>query len=276
VIAYDSVNLGYLAEGYRGFHIVPTIEGFYMIEPIECRCEGLVEKEASAASSSIPIGTSVCSYMLLYPFKKWVIAKIGNSWPNTCISRMYRQAPPIAIVSDVLYTERFLDRREVLDLEIRKNLGDMVEIDGIEFKPVTFMRGKSVVSSWKYIVKSKLELESILKGGLKLAEIISKILDNLDLGHTLLPSPGYMWFTTFENLSEDDVKIVEKHNYVKQSKDLVISLCTKGGKVKIRHMPNGLFHIMLKERRNVLGEPVSFLLTYSDVSKLKLRVIEDG
>jgi hypothetical protein len=51
-------------------------------------------------------------------------------------------------------------------------------------------------------------------------------------------------------------------------------ICNGRRKLKIRHLPNGLFHVFIEGERNLRGEPLGRLLTYNDLRRLKLRVEE--
>jgi hypothetical protein len=109
----------------------------------------------------------------------------------------------------------------------------------------------------------------MLNLGFKLAVTASRTLR--DVGQTLLPSPGYAWFTSIGALGEHDMGVIRGYAYRRLNAK---SVCDGKWELKIRHLSNGLFHVFIEGERNLYGEPLGRLLTYNDLRRLKLRVEE--
>ena len=251
--------------GVRDLSITPSIDGHLLDDYTTVVCEEAGE------SSYTPIllteGSVFCSYLLLYPLPDGILVKIGNSDRDSCVTRMFQQAPVVAVVSELVYGLSTLNDREELDKRVAGELGRQLKGAGVTV--VTRVSSEVVVKAWKHVVTTGLNLDYMLNLGFKLATIASYILR--DVGQTLLPSPGYAWFTSIGALGEQDMEVIRGHAYRRLNAERV---CNGKRRLKIRHLPNGLFHVFIEGERNLRGEPLGRLLTYNDLRRLKLKVKE--
>jgi len=160
-----------------------------------------------------------------------------------------------------------LGDREGSDEMVAKELKRRLRGGGVTV--VTRISSEDVVRAWKHVVTTSLDLDNVLNLGFKLAAIASRTLRNV--GQTLLPSPGYAWFTSIGALGEHDMGVIRGYAYRKLDARRV---CDGRRRLKIRHLPNGLFHVFIEGERNLRGEPLGRLLTYNDLKRLKLGVEE--
>jgi hypothetical protein len=165
-----------------------------------------------------------------------------------------------------------LNDREELDKRVARKLRRLLKEEGVKgVTVVTRVGSGDVVRAWKYVLRTglDLDLDHVLNLGFKLAATASRTLR--DAGQTLLPSPGYAWFTSIGALGEHDVGVIREYAYRKLDARRV---CAGKRRLKIRHLPNGLFHVFIEGERNLRGEPLGRLLTYNDLRRLKLGVVE--
>jgi hypothetical protein len=251
--------------GVRGLSITPSIDGHLLDDYTTVVCE-----EAGESSyTPIPLteGSVFCSYLLLSPLSDRILVKIGNSDKDNCVARMFQQAPVVAIVSELVYGLITLNEREELDKRVAGELRRQLKGAGVTV--VTRIGSEDVVRAWKHVITTGLDLDHVLNLGFKLATIASHILRGA--GQTLLPSPGYAWFTSIGALGEHDMGVIRGYAYRRLNAK---SVCDGKRRLKIRHIPNGLFHVFIEGERNLRGEPLGRLLTYNDLKRLKLRVVE--
>ena len=251
--------------GVRDLSITPSIDGHLLDDYTIVVCE-----EAGESSyTPIPLteGSVFCSYLLLYPLPDGILVKIGNSDKDNCVARMFQQAPVVAIVSELVYGLSTLNDMEKLDKRVVGELRRQLKEAGVTV--VAKISSENVVRAWKHVVTTSLDLDNVLNLGFKLAAIASRTLRNV--GQTLLPSPGCAWFTSIGALGEQDMGVIRWYAYKKLD---ARRICNGKRRLKIRHIPNGLFHVFIEGERNLRGEPLGRLLTYNDLRRLKLRVEE--
>jgi len=251
--------------GVGDLSITPSIDGHLLDDYTIVVCE-----EAGKSSyTPIPLteGSVFCSYLLLYPLPHGILVKIGNSDKDNCVTRMFQQAPVVAIVSELVYGLSTLNDMEELDKRVVGELRRQLKGAGVTV--VARIGGEDVVRAWKHVVATSLDLDSVLNLGFKLAAIASRTLRNV--GQTLLPSPGYAWFTSIGALGERDMGVIRGYAYKKLD---ARRICDGRRRLKIRHLPNGLLHVFIEGERNLRGEPLGRLLTYNDLRRLKLKVKE--
>jgi hypothetical protein len=264
-IIYDGISLESIMGGVRGLSITPSINGHLLDDYTTVVCE-----EAGESSyTPIPLteGSVFCSYLLLYPLPDRILVKIGSSDKDNCVARMFQQAPVVAVVSELVYGLSTLGDREGSDEMVAEELKRRLR--GGEVTVVTRISSEDVVRAWKHVVSTSLDLDNVLNLGFKLAATASRTLRNV--GQTLLPSPGYAWFTSIGALGEHDMGVIREYAYRRLNAKRV---CDGKRRLKIRHLPNGLFHVFIEGERNLRGEPLGRLLTYNDLRRLKLRVEE--
>jgi hypothetical protein len=262
------MSLESIIGGVRNLSITPSIDGHLLDDYTTVVCE-----EASESSyTPIPLteGSVFCSYLLLYPLPDRISVKIGSSDRDSCVTRMFQQAPVVAVVSELVYGLSTLNDREELDKKVARKLRRWLKGEGVKgVTVVTRVGSKVVVRAWKHVVKTDLDLDRMLNLGFKLAVTASHTLR--DVGQTLLPSPGYAWFTSIGALGEHDREVIREYAYRRLNAK---RLCDGRRRLKIRHLPNGLFHVFIEGERNLYGKPLGRLLTYNDLRRLKLRVKE--
>jgi len=254
--------------GVRDLSITPSIDGHLLDDYTTVACEEAGEN----SYTPIPLmeGSAFCSYLLLYPLPDRILVKIGNSDKDNCVARMFQQAPVVAVVSELVYGLITLNDREEVDRRVARKLRRLLKEEGVKgVTVVTRVGSGDVVRAWKYVVKTDLDLDHVLNLGFKLATMASHILRGA--GQTLLPSPGYAWFTSIGALGEHDMGVIRGYAYRRLNAK---SVCDGKRRLKIRHIPNGLFHVFIEGERNLRGEPLGRLLTYNDLKRLKLRVVE--
>ena len=251
--------------GVRDLSITPSIDGHLLDDYTTVVCEEA--SESSYTPISLTEGSVFCSYLLLYPLLDGILVKIGNSDKDNCVTRMFQQAPVVAVVSELVYGLSTLNDREELDKRVAEELRRRLKGEGVTV--VTRVDSKDVVRAWKHVVTTGLNLDYMLNLGFKLAAIASRTLR--DVSQTLLPSPGYAWFTSIGALGEHDVGVIRGYAYRRLDAKRV---CDGRRRLKIRHLPNGLLHVFIEGERNLRGEPLGRLLTYNDLRRLKLKVKE--
>jgi hypothetical protein len=255
--------------GVRDLSITPSIDGHLLDDYTIVVCE-----EAGKSSyTPIPLteGSVFCSYLLLYSLPDRILVKIGSSDKDNCVARMFQQAPVVAIVSELVYGLSTLRDRERFDEVVAKELKRQLRGGGVTV--ATRISSKDVVRAWKHVVTTSLDLDNVLNLGFELAATASHTLRDVlrDVGQTLLPSPGYAWFTSIGALGEHDREVIREYAYKKLD---ARRICDGKRRLKIRHIPNGLFHVLIEGERNLYGKPLDRLLTYNDLRRLKLRVKE--
>ena len=251
--------------GVRDLSITPSIDGYLLDDYTTVVCE-----EAGESSyTPIPLteGSVFCSYLLLYPLPDRILVKIGNSDKDNCVARMFQQAPVVAVVSELVYGLSTLGDREGSDEMVAEELKRQLRRGGVTV--ATRISSENVVRAWKHVVTTSLDLDNVLNLGFKLAATASRTLRNV--GQTLLPSSGYAWFTSIGALGEHDMGVIREYAYRKLDARRV---CDGKRRLKIRHLPNGLFHVFIEGERNLYGKPLGKLLTYNDLRRLKLGVVE--
>lgn len=263
------MSLESIIGGVRDLSITPSIDGHLLDDYTTVVCE-----EASESSyTPIPLteGSVFCSYLLLYPLPDRILVKIGSSDRDSCVTRMFQQAPVVAVVSELVYGLSTLGDRERFDEMIAKELKRQLRGGGVTV--ATRISSENVVRAWKHVVTTSLDLDNVLNPGFELAATTSRTLRDVlrDVGQTLLPSPGYAWFTSIGALGEHDMGVIREYAYRKLDARRV---CDGRRRLKIRHLPNGLFHVFIEGERNLRGEPLGRLLTYNDLGRLKLKVEE--
>ena len=269
-IIYDGISLESIMGGVRGLSITPSIDGHLLDDYTTVVCE-----EAGESSyTPIPLteGSVFCSYLLFYPLPDRILVKIGNSDKDNCVARMFQQAPVVAVVSELVYGLITLNDREELDKRVARELRRWLKEEGVKgVTVVTRVGSKVMVRAWKYVLRTglDLDLDHVLNLGFKLAATASRTLR--DVGQTLLPSPGYAWFTSIGALGEHDMGVIREYAYRKLDTRRV---CDGKWELKIRHLPNGLFYVLIERERNLYGKPLGRLLTYNDLRRLKLKVKE--
>jgi hypothetical protein len=259
------MSLESIIGGVRDLSITPSIDGHLLDDYTTVVCE-----EAGESSyTPIPLteGSVFCSYLLLYPLPDRILVKIGNSDKDNCVARMFQQAPVVAVVSELVYGLSTLGDREGSDEMVAKELKRQLRGGGVTV--ATRISSENVVRAWKHVVTTSLDLDNVLNLGFKLAAIASRTLRNV--GQTLLPSPGYAWFTSIGALGEHDREVIREYAYKKLD---ARRICDGRRRLKIRHLPNGLLHVFIEGERNLYGKPLDRLLTYNDLRRLKLRVEE--
>jgi hypothetical protein len=259
------MSLESIIGGVRDLSITPSIDGHLLDDYTIVVCE-----EAGESSyTPIPLteGSVFCSYLLLYPLPDRTLVKIGNSDKDNCVARMFQQAPVVAIVSELVYGLSTLRDREGSDVMVAEELKRRLRGGGVTV--ATRISSENVVRAWKHVVTTSLDLDNVLNPGFKLAATASRTLRNL--GQTLLPSPGYAWFTSIGALGEHDREVIREYAYRRLNAKRI---CDGRRRLKIRHIPNGLFHVFIEGERNLYGKPLGRLLTYNDLRRLKLRVEE--
>lgn len=267
IITYGEVPLETIMGGVRGFSATPSIDGRPLDDYVIVGCEGL--EESPYTPVSLAKGDVFCSYILLYPSFSTIWVKVGSADRSSCVARMFQQAPVVAIVSDLVVARKHLSDREELDREIGKKLGKLALKEEGKIRVRTMMSSGDVVKVWKHVVRAGVSIDNVLNLGFKLAIEASRMLKGF--GQTLLPKPGYAWFTTLELLGKHDIGILRAHGHVK----LKAWICSGKQILKIRHLPNGLFHVLLEGRENLYGRPVSGLLTFNDLKRLKLKIVKE-
>jgi hypothetical protein len=263
------MSLESIIGGVRDLSITPSIDGHLLDDYTTVVCE-----EAGESSyTPIPLteGSVFCSYLLLYPLSDRILVKIGSSDRDSCVARMFQQAPVVAVVSELVYGLSTLRDREGSDVMVAEELKRQLRGGGVTV--ATRISSENVVRAWKHVVTTSLDLDNVLNPGFKLAVTASRTLRDVlrDVGQTLLPSPGYAWFTSIGALGEHDREVIREYAYKKLDARRV---CDGRRRLKIRHLPNGLFHVFIEGERNLRGEPLGRLLTYNDLRRLKLKVKE--
>jgi hypothetical protein len=267
-IFYRKISLEFIAGGTTTFTIIPEIAGMSLNKYISLRVIGTdnISSRKYVDYSKIfgKRGNIICFYVLLYPSEDKLIAKIGNSKYENCVVRMYQQAPIIAIVAEIIVLEKEIKNIESLDkklaLELSRKFGHK------NIKVISKISKEIVLNSWKFIMKSKSDgiIDELLEQGFELAYEISNSLSKL--GQAILPSPGYAWFSSLGALSKQDMELLKTLRYLDYWQSYKY--------IKLRHLPNGLFHLVLPAK-GLDGRAIESLITYNDFKNLCFEVIKN-
>ncbi len=277
MVFYDAVTVEYIYGGVRGFTLSSYVEGYPLDDGRWFICHSIVENpyEPLAFEES----EAVCVYLLLYPQRDSISVKIGNAGLSSCVSRMFQQAPPLAIVSDIIVPEievlKTVSSREDVDKAIVEKLRKYLYRSKRRMTVKWRVDPKTIIDSWTYLVKvpqdSHLVVENLLTVGLELASVTSKHLIGMGF-KPLLPKPGITWFTTIEALSNEDITLMGNAKYI--GRKLLERVCNKRGRVYLRQLPNGLFHVMLDNVPTIYGnQRIEGLVAFNDIKVLDFKVI---
>jgi hypothetical protein len=275
IVSYGRVSMEFIAGGVEDFTMVPELGGVPLDTYVTAQCEGSEEERYTPTPSGE--GDVVCSYLLLYPTRGGLTVKVGNSGLSNCVARMFQQAPVVGVVAEVVRVDRQLRDREELDravVQALKALASRHRSKSLKIAAITTKINRDVaIASWRFVVQraASVSIEKLVDQGLELASEVSRTLSGF--GEVLLPSPGYCWFSPLGALNERD-------------KELLRTCCDIGsvwgdntyrGKLRLRHLPNGLFHVVLLEhvQKGLDGRAVEGLLTFNDLKSARLEVIKE-
>jgi hypothetical protein len=181
---------------------------------------------------------------------------------------MFQQAPVVGIVAEVVVVERQLRDREELDRAVVQALTSHHRSRSL--KITTKISRDDAIASWRFVVQraASMRIERLVNQGLELASEASRTL--LKFGGVLLPSPGYCWFSPLGALDEGDKELLGARRDI----GAVWGDKTYRGRLRLRHLPNGLFHVVLLDARGLDWRAVEGLLTFNDLKGVRLEVIK--